>query len=319
MKAAVVVLLVASLAAVAATPAFTDSSPIQFYAWLSYATTTATAPTAARGACAGRIDAAFNFELICHHNISNYNDPVTAAHIHGPVANPATATGDVLVALVTTGELGTVSFSGILTQPQYCAIFATQTYVNVHTASSGNGLIRGVLTPVGGASGPTHAATLNNAQVVPAIPALGNWGVALITRNGANLWTSIFHNLTATAEHYHLGAIGLSGSPIYFICSPPTYATCVGAGWNVNEAIAEASSTTAPVYGPSTTDAGGLYINVHTNAYGNGQIRGQVQKVVAATAPASCTASSTGSSDAFAVKASFGVVALLAVAAALLQ
>ena len=90
------------------------------------------------------------------------------------------------------------------------------------------------------------------------------------------------------------------------------------------------STTVGAVTGPTVTDAGmdacrislmvtlsvslgGLYINVHTNAYSGGQIRGQVQKVVAMATPSVCSDASA------AAKASFGVVALLAMVAALLQ
>ena len=110
------------------------------------------------------------------------------------------------------------------------------------------------------------------AQVVKDAPAHGLFKGTL-TGNSLK-FTLTFAKLTgpATASHIHLGAAGVSGAPVVYLCStspaaPPT-----------------PHCTTSPVTGTVTVSATLqqdfkkhlLYVNVHTGKNPMGEIRGQL-------------------------------------------
>jgi len=297
------------LCLVAAVTAFDNTSPAQYVAWLSAAPGVTTAQYAI-GACVIRYDAAsMNLGVLCHHNISS-SDTVTAAHIHGPTANPATGSVGVLIPLTVAGTgPNSVSLSATaITLRQACNISLLMTYVNVHTTSAPGGLIRGAVVPAA-SSGWTHTATLDNVQASQGTTITAS-GIGLVKRSGSTLTVDLFHNLNILppiGEHIHTS---VDISIVYSCCgllSVPFRNCTNGDQVVLNKMFPEIAAQV------SNLDMGKLYFNVHTAAAPSGQIRGEIAAVMAATGPSNsqCTGAAT------AMQASLSLVALLAAAVTL--
>ena len=195
-------------------------------------------------------------------SFSGLTGPATAAHIHvaprgqpGPVVVP-------LCAPCTSPASGTASVDAAT----LAAIQAGGAYVNVHTDRNRAGEIRGQV----GIAAPVRTA-LTAAREVPKPKgnvrrATGSL-VATVTKEGttgAVAWRLTFARLTgpAVAAHIHVAPRGQPGPVVVPLCAPcssPASGTA-----NLDATLLAA------------IQAGGAYVNVHTDRNRAGEIRGQV-------------------------------------------
>jgi len=288
----------------AASATVTNESPAAFTAWLSAAPGVT---TSAIGACVIQYSASdMMLGVVCHHNISS-SDAVLYAHIHGPTSDPVTGNVNPLITLNVAGQgNNSVSLNAAVTSSQLCNMFQGECYINVHTASQTNGLIRGPVVPTGGSSGYTHTAILDNVQAGNG-GSITDSGIGLVKRSGASIWVDLFHSLTVAphiGEHIHTD---IGGGIIYSICGLQSakYPNCTSLADPkdvVNMNFLEGNST--------ALDDGIYYFNVHTAKYNGGQIRGQIAmgSPITNLVCSGCLA-----------QASFGLIALLAFFAMLFQ
>lgn len=116
----------------------------------------------------------------------------------------------------------------------------------------------------------TLDATLTGAAEVPGPGDTDGSGTAEITLDDDDnevCWDLTVANITlpATAAHIHVGAAGVSGSPVVTLTAPGAGGTssgCVAAGDALVDQI---------IANPS-----GYYVNVHTSDFTDGAVRGQL-------------------------------------------
>jgi len=306
--------LIVFLSIIVAATALTNVSPVSYTAWLSAAPGVT---TSAIGACVIQFDnTAMMLQVACHHNISTATG-VFAAHIHGPVANPSTGSAPPWIFMnITAYGPNSVHFMASVTTYQICNISLGMTYINVHTTNGGgsNGLIRGPVVAVGGNTGYTHAAILDDVQAGVTTQVM-NSGVGLVRRVGSNIWVDLFHSLVtypSIGEHIHITG---TGNICYSICgagstqypTPAVNCSLIDSNDVVNRGFPEPSALV------SSLDGGQLYFNVHTATYQGGQIKGQIM-MAAAPSGLQCKANTASLAQ-----ASFALVALLAAITALLH
>jgi hypothetical protein len=135
-------------------------------------------------------------------------------------------------------------------------------YINVHTADYPGGEVRGQVL----GAGTDFGASLERAQVGPAIPAPG--GTATLSLDGSALTyeISVWGLPNIAAAHFHNAPVGETGGVVERLQGDfNTDGIWVSAGvWDVPSDIMVALNN------------GGIYINVHTADYGVGEVRGQV-------------------------------------------
>jgi plastocyanin len=127
-------------------------------------------------------------------------------------------------------------------------------------------------------------AKLTGSHEVPAnpSPATGNAQVTILG-NGTQVYYQYFvTNLTGppTMAHIHLGAIGVNG-PILLPLSVPATATGFASGLLTAADFTGAGNLTFE-QALAAIEAGGTYVNVHTEKYPSGEVRGQVFDPIAA-------------------------------------
>ena len=126
----------------------------------------------------------------------------------------------------------------------------------------------------------SYVSKMNGAQETPANNAKGT-GTATLSIDGTKLKYSIdIKDLSGapTAAHIHVGAMGVSG--------PPVYTIALKSGVGMSGEIAEGSidltkDASSGVSGDSLKtllNNGHAYINVHSKNFPGGEIRGQVMK-----------------------------------------
>jgi len=293
MKCALVAVVLLGL--FAGTAVADNTSPAQFWAWLTPAGQVApVVSTNALGLCVGwynNVSMALSFR--CQHNISTSdNVNITASHIHGPnTGNSVSGTAGVLIAAdATYGNLGVITLSATATLEQACYLFAGTTYINIHTTSNPNGLLRGQVLNVNDASTPDFFAALDNTQAGYGVDYYTEentpWaGVGSVSRSGGDLWVDLFHNQVAVNAHIHGASLpGVGSSPQYGLCNMSNIldfsAVCTTENNHlINYWFPETSSLATDL----TT--GMMYINVHTAEYPSGAIRGQLEAPMSVWGP----------------------------------
>lgn len=185
----------------------------------------------------------------------------TAAHIHEGAAG---SSGPILITLTDAGGgVWTVPAGTTLTAAQVTSWTSGNLYVNVHSAASPGGEIRGQLilgSPV------LQRATLSGAAEVPATASTatgsGAVGIHPVTLElSGGLSTT---GLTGTSAHIHEAPAGTSGPIVLSL-------TDAGGGtWTVPPGHRLTSGQFA------SWSALGLYLNVHSATYPSGEIRGQL-------------------------------------------
>ena len=188
-----------------------------------------------------------------------------AAHLH---RGSAGTNGPVAVGLTQDTASADHWFvdNATLTQQDFDALRAAQTYLNIHTPANAGGEIRGQVVP----SGFIVIVSRVNGEQEPPVPQITSAdGTAAITVNTSSGATEIHVNVSgaddATAAHVHDGFAGVNGPVLVGLEKDPAAA----GHWRSNGA----TLTTAQI---ETLQAGGLYANVHTPAVPAGFVRGQL-------------------------------------------
>jgi hypothetical protein len=191
------------------------------------------------------------------------------------------------------------------------AILAGNTYINVHTSLNPSGEIRGQVGPA------TLNAIISSVQEIPAVTTPSSaTGSATISLNAAQDTITYAVDFVGpftgapAAAHIHLGAPGVAGGVIFFLCAttPPqgviAQACPDAAGGPISGTLAAGDIQLAGMTMAQAVDAllsGRTYINAHTAANMSGEARGQIglaklaadlssaQEVPAVTTPSTAT------------------------------
>ncbi len=196
---------------------------------------------------------------------SGLTGPAAAAHIHTGRTGQA---GGVAVALC--GPCSSpASGSATANAATLAALQNGGAYVNVHTATNGDGEIRGQIAVTA-----AIRTTLNARQEVPrpsgnVSRATGSF-TGTVTKSGRSArlsWRLTFARLTgpAVAAHIHIGARGRAGGVAVALCGPCRSGVQRQAALRPNVVAA--------------LEAGRAYVNVHTGRNAAGEIRGQIPAV----------------------------------------
>jgi hypothetical protein len=191
------------------------------------------------------------------------------------------------------------------------AILRGDTYINVHTSLNPSGEIRGQVGPA------TLNAVISSAQEIPAVTTPSSaTGSATISLNAAQDEITYAVDFVGpftgapAAAHIHLGAPGVAGGVIFFLCAttpPPgviAQACPDAAGGSISGTLAAGDIQLEGVTMAQAVDAllsGRTYINAHTAANMSGEARGQIglaklaadlnsaQEIPAVTTPSTAT------------------------------
>jgi hypothetical protein len=194
--------------------------------------------------------------------------------VNGPVVR-AVASGGGAAEGTLRGTWKSTDGSQPLTLALVDSMLAGKMYVNLHTAASPSGEIRGKLVLMGGTG---FVASMDSAQETPPTLSHGT-GTGSVNINAAH--TEISYNLTwlgltgvlsAAGGHIHAGSPGRAGSVVHPIVGGGDSASKTISGtWKVTDA----SQPLTPALIESLL-TGRLYFNVHTVANTGGEIRGQI-------------------------------------------
>ena len=205
--------------------------------------------------------------------------PPTVAHIHKAAAG---VSGPVVIDFLTpvftngfaTGTVtgGAAVVADLLQNP-------TDYYVNVHTAASPSGALRGQLGP---APQPTASfvTALSGAGEAPAAGDPNGGGVALITISGTTVnFTIIVQGLPTppTLAHIHRGLLGSAGGVVVnFVTAggPVAFSNGIATGTTTISAALAAEILSNPA---------GFYVNVHTTQFPGGAVRGVLNAALPTT------------------------------------
>jgi hypothetical protein len=183
-----------------------------------------------------------------HKGAAGVSGPVTFS-FNAPVFTNGFATG------TTTGSASDVA--DLLQNP-------AGYYVNVHTALSPAGALRGQLGP---ATQPTatFVTALSGAGEAPAAGDPNGGGVAQVTISGTTVtYTLIVQGIpTPSAAHIHRGQLGSSGSVV--VPFPQPFVSGVSSG---------TTTITAALAAEILSNPAGFYVNAHTTTFPGGALRG---------------------------------------------
>ncbi|MEZ4709456.1 MAG: CHRD domain-containing protein [Caldilineaceae bacterium] len=207
-------------------------------------------------------------ELVYRVRVSNIMS-VTASHIH---LGAAGVSGGVLFPLFTGGgsfdPTHPISGSLSLNTSQVLDLVQDEYYINVHTAITPSGEIRGQVLAY--APNSNLAVDLAGANEVPAMSsnASGAAALHLDALSGQLSYSVILRDISdVTASHIHKGVAGVSG--------PVVFPLFTGAGsFGPGSPIGGCLALNAQYLVDLLTDY--YYINVHTSAHPTGEIRGQI-------------------------------------------
>ncbi len=188
--------------------------------------------------------------------------PITSAHLHygefgtsGRVAYPLTINGNVLTGTLVT----TVGFADSLA--------AGLIYLNIHTAANPSGEIRGQIFYEGDGIG--FDGLIEGTQEVPAVTSTAKGAMYVNIRSTLDTldYGIQINGLTPTLAHFHNGAAGTNGSPLFNL-TPTAFSNLYSGKIAVTPAILAAMIRDS------------FYANFHTAANPGGEIRGQVLSVL---------------------------------------
>jgi CHRD domain len=193
----------------------------------------------------------------------------TVAHIHAGEAGTA---GDIVFPMTVQGTSVTLAAT-TLTAAQLADLDAGKLYVNVHSAKNTKGEIRGQIgrevypVQLDGTQEPTSVVT----------QAKGEGLLVLDAKTGGLAGEIELTGITATAAHIHAGAAGINGDKLIELQDH--------GGHGHFEVPPNTKLTAAQM---DSLRAGGLYVNVHSDANKTGEIRGQIaRRVIVANASGS--------------------------------
>ena len=248
-----------------------EAAPLAFGAVLLAADET-TAPAASDLGAAGIVDLTIDGatgDVCVKSTLSGLSGAIAMAHIHTGAAGVA---GPVFVTLPNTAT--TVAGCVTATPAQAQAILAAPNafYVNVHTAASPGGAMRGQL------SSAMFNATLTGAAEIPVLGDPDGSGQAVVAVDVAGDRTCVYTSvaaidLPAAAAHIHSGVVGVAG-PVVIPLTAPTLAVSASCG------KPGAGVTSALLASPA-----GHYVNIHTAPFPGGALRGQLSSRVATGVP----------------------------------
>ena len=178
---------------------------------------------------------------ILSYNVSYTGITPTAWHIHKGAAG---ATGGVIFDMGTKFSTPFAFSTPALSAAQEADMVAGTYYVNVHSAKSPSGEIRGQLAVAASTATGAVAGTFNNDTKVLSV-------------------TVNYTGLMPVAWHIHKGAAGTSGPVVFDL----------GTSFSSGYTFKSAALTTDQV---ADLKAGLYYVNIHTQKAPNGEIRGQL-------------------------------------------
>jgi hypothetical protein len=182
----------------------------------------------------------------------------TNAHIHrgiGTIAGPVVFPLTPIAAMID----GTVT----ITDADAADLADGRFYVNVHTAASPMGEIRGQLLRPGQVLYTAMMSPLNEMPAVMGSAASGG-GQFILDTDGTTLqYEVVLNGIIPTLAHIHSGAVGVNGPVVYPLTLAPPGA--------LGKLIIGAADVTA-------LNGSGYYCNAHTAANPTGEIRGQLGK-----------------------------------------
>ncbi len=192
-------------------------------------------------------------------------DQITAAHIHegAPGANGGIV-ADLFTGVGAFDATHPVSGTLVLTPTQVTKLLNGDYYINVHSTDFPAGEIRG---QIGQYTPPQqfNALLLGRNETSPVTTnASGIARLTLVSTDTLNYQLSVSDIVSVTAQHIHLGPVGVAGGVIF--------------------PLPGALSPNNPISGTVTLSAKNLldlltgyyYVNVHTTANAPGEIRGQI-------------------------------------------
>ncbi len=199
-------------------------------------------------------------QLSYHIHFNSLSGEALQAHLHGP-ADALHSAGVLFPLAGATSTSGVLAGTVPLTDSQLAAIVSGQTYVNIHTAPSPAGEIRGQVVPL------RVPVQLSGSAQIPAVAEAGA-GAGWITLVGNLMYYDIdFYGLSSDATDAHLHG-------------PATATQAAG----VLAPLAGASGTAGTLESSQKISLEALtnllqgltYVNVHTTRHPGGEIRGQV-------------------------------------------
>ncbi len=196
------------------------------------------------------------------YNVAYTGFTPTMGHIHAGAPGVA---GGVEIPFSNVGT-SPITGTATLTADQATKLLGQGMYVNLHSATYGNGEIRGDIKQLD--VNEVYLTTrIDAAQQTPtnSSTATGTFAGTYNSTTKVLTYKVFYTGLTPTMGHIHAGAPGVAGGV----------------------EISFANVGTSPITGTATlTDDqatkllnNGLYVNLHTAAFGNGEIRGDIKKV----------------------------------------
>ncbi len=226
-------------------------------------------------------------DAVCYEMVTyQLGETATGAHIH---AGGAGVAGDVVVALTSPGDLTTVRDCTFDVDPTLVTdIFANPAdyYVNVHTAGSPGGAVRGQLF----APEVIGIVELQTSSEVPPSDAAGNgFGLFLADRDDDTrvcyFMGFFIDGEEAAAGHIHEGAPDANGPVVQELALPPGVPMTGGAAEGTLCVQVDPALQAALLTSPSDH-----YVNIHTEAHPDGAIRGQLFNPFAGPPPGAAAA-----------------------------
>jgi hypothetical protein len=194
-------------------------------------------------------------------NVSVDGTVPTLAHIHAGAAGSA---GAVVLPLTVSGS-GASLAATVLTQAQLDSLDAGALYVNIHSAASPTGEIRGQI------GREVYTAKLSGAQETTPVTTSASGGGHLVLNPVTRALSGEVEveGVTATVAHIHVGAFGSNGA---------VQITLVDHGGHGHYTVPDNTVLTAAQV--DSLRAGELYFNVHSAANPGGELRGQIGRQV---------------------------------------
>ncbi len=215
--------------------------------------------------------------------------PIIAAHFHsGQRGNPGAP-----IRVITSNEINGTTGAGVwtasdpspLNPTQMASLLSEGIYVNLHTAQTPGGEVRGQVTLAGGQG---ESAYLIGGAEVPPISTNGEGVLAAVLTDQGLVFRTTVSNLTSalTGEHFHNAAPGSNG-PIVRDLGPDFNGQTGNGAWMATDSQPLTTALFEQIY------LGDIYENAHTVNNPGGEIRGWAMELTPAEVPMSSVGPST--------------------------